>query len=105
MIDSFNLKNKVALVTGGSRGIGRAAVMCFVRLGASVAINYVHDDAAAKTAVAEAESAGVGALVLKADVSLIGDAERLVEGTIRQFVESIFLSVTPESGKARPSIR
>jgi 3-oxoacyl-[acyl-carrier protein] reductase len=91
LIDSFNLKDKVALVTGGSRGIGRAAVMCFARLGANIAVNYVHDDAAAKAAVAEAESAGVGALALKADVSLIGDAERLVEGTIRQFGRVDFL--------------
>jgi 3-oxoacyl-[acyl-carrier protein] reductase len=85
MIDSFNLKDKVALVTGGSRGIGRAAVMCFARLGAHVAVNYVHDDGAAKRAVAEAEAAGVGALAVKADVSLLGDAERLVEATTRQF--------------------
>jgi 3-oxoacyl-[acyl-carrier protein] reductase len=91
LIDSFNLRDKVALVTGGSRGIGRAAVMCFARLGANVAINYVHDDAAAKAAVAEAESAGVGAMALKADVSLIGDAERLVEGTVRQFGRVDFL--------------
>lgn len=91
MIDSFSLNGKVALVTGGSRGIGRAAAMCFARLGANVAINYVHDEAAAKSAVAEAESLGVGALALKADVSLLGDAERLVEGAIRHFGRIDFL--------------
>ena len=85
VIDSFNLNNKVALVTGGSRGIGRAAVMCFARLGADVVVNYVRDDAAARSVVAEAESAGVGALAVQADVSLIGDAERLVEASLRKF--------------------
>ncbi len=91
MIDSFNLKDKVALVTGGSRGIGRAAAMCFARLGANVAVNFVSNDGAAKSAVAEAENLGVGALALKADVSLLGDAERLVEGAIRRFGRLDFL--------------
>jgi 3-oxoacyl-[acyl-carrier protein] reductase len=85
LIDSFSLKEKVALVTGGSRGIGRAAVMCFARLGANVVVNYVRDESSAKSAAAEAEAAGVGALAVQADVALVGDAERLVEATIRQF--------------------
>lgn len=90
-LDSLSLRDKVALVTGGSRGIGRAAVNCFARLGARVVVNYLHNDAAAKSAVDEVESLGVGALALQADVSLIGDAERLIEGTIRHFGRIDFL--------------
>lgn len=91
LIDSLNLKDQVAVVTGGSRGIGRAAVNCFARLGASVVVNYVRDDRAAKATVAEAEAAGVGALAVQADVSLFGDAERLIEATVRQFGRLDFL--------------
>lgn len=78
-------------MTGGSRGIGRAAVNCFARLGASVVVNYVRDDRTAKATVAEAEAAGVGALAVQADVSLLGDAERLIEATVRQFGRLDFL--------------
>jgi len=91
LIDSLKLKEQVAVVTGGSRGIGRAVVNCFARLGVSVVVNYVRDDRAAKDAVAEAEAAGVGALAVQADVSLPGDAERLIEGTIRHFGRVDFL--------------
>ncbi|PYS41404.1 MAG: hypothetical protein DMF71_11310 [Acidobacteria bacterium] len=48
---SLNLKGRVAVVTGGSRGIGRAAVECFARLGANVVINYVSDETAADKTV------------------------------------------------------
>src|SRR5205807_6924606 len=91
LIASLNLKDRVALVTGGSRGIGRAAVNCFARLGANVVINYVRDDGAAKDAIGEAEATGVGALAVQADVSLLADAERLIEATIRQFGRVDFL--------------
>ena len=91
LIESLKLKDRVAVVTGGSRGIGRAAVNCFARLGASVVVHYVRDDRAAKDVVAEAEAAGVGALAVQADVSLPGDAERLIEGAIRHFGRVDFL--------------
>jgi 3-oxoacyl-[acyl-carrier protein] reductase len=81
----------VALVTGGSRGIGRAAVECFAKLGASVVVNYVRDRHAAESVCAAVETAGVGALAVQADVSLLGDAERLVEAAIREFKRLDFL--------------
>jgi 3-oxoacyl-[acyl-carrier protein] reductase len=85
------LKDKIAVVTGGSRGIGRAAVSCFARLGASVVVNYMRDERAAKETVREAEAAGVGALAVQANVALIGDAERLIEATLRRFGRVDFL--------------
>jgi 3-oxoacyl-[acyl-carrier protein] reductase len=76
------LKNRVALVTGGSRGIGRAAVDCFAKLGANVVINYVSDDKAALEAVKAAEELGVRALAIRADVSRLEEAQRLIQEAV-----------------------
>ena len=65
LLESVSLKDRVALVTGGSRGIGRAAVECFVKLGANVIVNYVRDEKAASGVVTEAEASGVGAMQFK----------------------------------------
>jgi 3-oxoacyl-[acyl-carrier protein] reductase len=82
LIASLDLKGRVALVTGGSRGIGRAAVNCFARLGANVAVNYVKDERAASDTVEQAEQLGVRALAVRADVSLVDEAERLVQEVV-----------------------
>jgi 3-oxoacyl-[acyl-carrier protein] reductase len=91
VIESLNLSNRVAVVTGSSRGIGRAAVECFASLGANVVVNYVKDKKAADSAVAEAESKGVKGLAVQADVSLAGDAQRLIDATIARFGQIDFL--------------
>ena len=85
LLESVSLKDRVALVTGGSRGIGRAAVECFAKLGANVVVNYVRDEKAAQQVASEAETLGVGALAVQADVSLKGDAQRLIDATTRKF--------------------
>ena len=72
----------MALVTGGSRGIGRAAVECFARLGANVAINYLKDEEAAAETVKAAEALGVRALAIRADVSHLEEAQRLVQEAV-----------------------
>jgi 3-oxoacyl-[acyl-carrier protein] reductase len=91
VIESLNLSNRVAVVTGGSRGIGRAAVECFASLGAHVVVNYVKDKKAADSAVAEAQSKGGKGLAVQADVSLAGDAQRLIDATIAHFGRIDFL--------------
>lgn len=85
LIESLKLKDRVALVTGGSRGIGRAVVNCFAKVGANVVVNYVNDERAAAAATAEAQSAGVGALAVQANISVPREAERLVGKTVERF--------------------
>jgi 3-oxoacyl-[acyl-carrier protein] reductase len=90
-MESLRLTDRVAVVTGGSRGIGRAAIECFAKLGANVVVNYLRDEKAANRLVAEAEAQNVGALAVQADVSLKGDAQRLIDATIRKFDRVDFL--------------
>jgi 3-oxoacyl-[acyl-carrier protein] reductase len=68
------LENKVALVTGGGRGIGRGIVLEFAREGAEVAINYRRDRDAAAATAREVQGLGRRALVVQADV---GDREAI----------------------------
>lgn len=60
---------KVALVTGASRGIGRAAALLLARQGYAVGVNYLRDESAARQVVAEIEAQGGKALALQADVA------------------------------------
>jgi 3-oxoacyl-[acyl-carrier protein] reductase len=88
---SLNLQDKVAVVTGGSRGIGRAAVECFAQLGAKVVVNYVRDDGAAVAAVSQANAAGVDALAVQADIAHPDQAQRLIDAAVARFGRVDFL--------------
>jgi len=65
----MRLKDQIALVTGGSRSIGREIALGFAREGADVALNYVQDTDAAQHTVREIEAFGRRALAVKADTS------------------------------------
>lgn len=77
--------DKVALITGGSRGIGAATAVLFAKLGADVAINYFSNSEEAEKVKAEIEKLGRKCLVVKADVGKRADCEKLVESTISQY--------------------
>ena len=87
----LGLADRVALVTGGSRGIGKAVVALFASLGAHVAINYVTDKDAANATVEMARAQGVRALAIQANVSHLDEADRLVQETVEQFGRVDFL--------------
>ena len=87
----LGLAERVALVTGGSRGIGKAIVSLLASCGAHVAVNYQKDEAAAAAAVNLAQSHGVKAIAMQADVSLLDEAERLVQQTVEHFGRLDFL--------------
>lgn len=81
----FDLNEKVALVTGGSRGIGRAIAIALAERGARVAVNYVANAEAAAAVVEEIAGAGGQAIAIQGDVSQAEDAKRLVSETLAQF--------------------
>jgi 3-oxoacyl-[acyl-carrier protein] reductase len=89
--DELGLKGRVALVTGGSRGIGKAVVGLFASSGTHVAVNYVRDEAAARATVNLAQGHGVKALAIQADVSQLDQAEQLVQETVEHFGRLDFL--------------
>ncbi len=82
---SGRLDGKVALVTGGSRGIGRAIAVALAAEGAAVVVNWVADQAAAREVVAMIQDGGGRALALKADVSAADDVAALFETTAARF--------------------
>ena len=65
----MSLTGKIALVTGGSRGIGRAICLELARQGANVAVNYAGNSAAAQETVAACEALGVQAIAIQANVA------------------------------------
>ncbi len=81
----FDLTGRVALVTGGSRGIGRAISIALAAQGAKVGLNYVSNKEAADEAVHQITSCGGQALAIQGDVSSAADAKRIVEETRNAF--------------------
>ena len=79
------MQGKVALVTGASRGIGRAIAKCLSRDGAAVAVNYSNSADAARKLVGEIEAAGGKALAVQADVGRVSDVVRMFDETIAHF--------------------
>lgn len=79
------LENQIALVTGGSRGIGRGIALAFAREGADVAVNYRRDEDAARETVAEIERLGRRGVAVQADVGEWPAVERMVAEVLAAF--------------------
>jgi 3-oxoacyl-[acyl-carrier protein] reductase len=77
----LNIKGKTALVTGSSRGMGRAIAVALAHAGADVCVNYVNNERAAEDALAEIKESSGRGIAVRADVSNEDDAKMLVERT------------------------
>lgn len=81
----MKLKGKVAIITGASRGIGKATALLFAKEGASITVNYRSSEQEARSLVEEIEQLGAKATAIKCDVAKEHDVKRLVEKTIAAF--------------------
>lgn len=81
----INLSNKVAVVTGSSRGIGAAIVTLLAKLGAKVVINHRNSAASADEVLKNITTAGGEGIIIQADVSQIADAQRLIKETVQTY--------------------
>jgi 3-oxoacyl-[acyl-carrier protein] reductase len=81
----LRLQNQVAIITGGSRGIGRAVALAFAREGARVAIAAVEDREALENVEKEITAAGADAIAVLANVARRGDVDRLVQSVIAEW--------------------
>jgi len=80
-----NLTGKIALITGGSRGIGKAIALAYAKEGMSVALNYLKDQNSADKTVEEIQAKGGKALALQSDVRVAADIKSMVARTREVF--------------------
>ena len=81
----MKLEGKVAVVTGGGKGIGRATSLALAKEGAAVAVNYSRSQAEAEAVVKEIAAAGGQAIAVKADVSRDDGARALIDAAVAHF--------------------
>ena len=80
-----SLREQVAVITGASRGIGKAIAQEFAKLGASVVVNYANSSQAAEELVSEITAAGGSAVALQADVSKEEEVDKLFKTVLEKF--------------------
>ncbi|MFH1253720.1 MAG: 3-oxoacyl-ACP reductase family protein [Candidatus Uhrbacteria bacterium] len=81
----MKLQNKVALITGSSRGIGRATALLLAKEGAKIVVNYLSSEKEALAVVAEIKQLGSEALVIKCDVSKELEVKEMINKTMKTF--------------------
>mgnify|MGYP001294716216 CR=1 FL=1 len=84
-LPGYLLKGKTAIVTGASRGIGRATALRLAEAGANVVVNYFQSETDASEVAALCREFGVKAIAVKADISKLKDAESLTAAALSAF--------------------
>lgn len=92
------LEGKVAIVTGGTRDIGRSCSIKLAKLGAKVVVNYCNNKAAGDETVASIESSGGNAILIKGDMTRKADVDTLVAQTKEAFGDQIHVLVNNVGG-------
>ncbi len=98
----MRLTDKIALVTGSSRGVGRAVALGFAKEGAKVVVNYTSNETAAKEVVDEIQSLGSEAIAVKADVAQKTEVDGLVGAAVETFGKIDIL--VNNAGFTRPAL-
>ena len=98
---SKELEGRIALVTGASRGIGRAIAVALAQAGAAVAVNYHDNESAARDVCARIQEKGQWAVPVQGDVARASDVARLVEVVRRELGPITILVNNAGIGKAR----
>ena len=98
----MKLKDKIALVTGSSRGVGRAVALGYAAEGAKVVVNYTSNQKAADEVVQEIHALGSDAIAVKADVAQKSEVENLVAAAVDKFGRLDIL--VNNAGFTRPSL-
>ncbi len=93
-----NLKGKIAVVTGGSRDIGRAISIKLAKDGAKVVVNYFNSESGANKTVNEIKSFGGEAIAVKADVSKLKDIQHLKAKSVEAFGAKVDILVNNAGG-------
>lgn len=88
---TYDFSNRIALVTGGSRGIGKAIALQLAEFGADVAINYFSNDEAANEVVEAISGLGRRAIAVKADVSCSDSVQNMVDTVVSELGPVDFL--------------
>lgn len=98
----IDLSGQVALVTGASRGIGRASALRLAECGADVIVNFRNSEAAAKEVAATVRSLGKNALAVRADVSEQDDVNAMVDAVVERFGRLDIIVSNAAAGGFRP---
>ena len=84
---SLSLDNRVALVTGSSKGLGKAMALALGKAGAKVALNYHHDADSAQRAFSEFKDHGFTGTLVRADVTDADDVQRLAQQVADELIK------------------
>ena len=103
VVPMFSLAGRVALVTGSSKGLGKAMAFALGRAGAKVAINYRNGQAAAERCFAEYRAAGLAGGLFRGDVSDEHEVPRLVAAIAAELggIDILVINATPDQPHAR----
>jgi enoyl-[acyl-carrier protein] reductase III len=98
----FDFKDKVALITGGTRGLGRAIALTLARGGATIALNYRRDEESANQTLAEVREFAPRSILVKADMEEDAQVRSLVENAGTQLGRIDFLVVNAAATAFKP---
>ena len=103
-MDTLPFSNKIALITGSGRGIGKAIALNFARQGADIVVNFFRNRATAEATAHEVEALGRRTLLVKADIGDLDDLSRLFDETEKAFGGLDFYIHNAASGYNRPAL-